>query len=67
MKTLVRPYKTCLVLAVSALLVVSCVPPETETARVEEIPVTTSSDTARQLFEEGEYLLDMFTCAMSLS
>ena len=59
MKTLVRPYETFLVLAVSALLAVSCVPPGTETARIEEIPVTTTSDTARQLFEEGEYLLDV--------
>ena len=58
MTTLVRA-ETCLVLAVSALLAVSCVPPGTETARVEEIPVTTTSDTARQLFEEGEYLLNV--------
>jgi tetratricopeptide (TPR) repeat protein len=54
----------CLVLVLTTF---GCAPPEPEPAEVveaappqiEEIPVTTASDTARALFEEGEYLLDV--------
>ncbi len=53
---------------VAALAATGCTPsatdPSTETSevvniRIEEVPLTTSSDTARQLFNEGQYLLDV--------
>ncbi|MCP4200804.1 MAG: tetratricopeptide repeat protein [bacterium] len=54
------------VLAVAILaMTVGCAPPATEevaetaAVMVEEIPITTNSDAARALFEEGEYLLDV--------
>ena len=49
-------------------LAAGCSPPATETEtevarvaapQVEEIPVTTASDAARRLFDEGQYLLDV--------
>jgi Tfp pilus assembly protein PilF len=54
----------CLALVLTTF---GCAPAEQEPAevieaaapQVEEIPVTTASDTARGLFEEGEYLLDV--------
>ena len=57
-----------LTLLVLAVVTTGCGGPATDTetdtaestvAQVEEIPVTTSSDSARQLFEEGQYLLDV--------
>lgn len=59
----------CAVLAVgiATILAVGCAPQPAEDGSVaehqgpvvEEIPVTTSSETARGLFEEGQYLLDV--------
>ncbi len=67
MKTIVRHrlLGACLAMAAAALLVaVGCGQPGTHTssggsAKIEEIPISTSSDTARQLLEAGEYLLDV--------
>ena len=55
-------------LSVPALLVVAagCAPQAEEAAyeaaappALEEIPITTASDTARKLFDEGQYFLDV--------
>jgi tetratricopeptide (TPR) repeat protein len=55
--------RICLGPAVLVLLfgVVGCAPQEEEVAQPEitEIPVTTDSDAARALYEEGQYLLDV--------
>ena len=48
--------------AASVLVVAAgCAPPaeEVATSALEEIPITTASDTARQLFDEGQYFLDV--------
>ena len=60
-----RLTNTCLVL-VGLLLIsgaIGCAPQEQVTevaeAQIEEIPITTDSDAAMALYEEGEYLLDV--------
>lgn len=51
------------VFAVAILAIaVGCAPPatqETAAMQVEEIPITTTSEAAKALFEEGQYLLDV--------
>ncbi len=68
MKRFITHYPLAIVAAGATLLVAAgCAPPATETAteaevaavQIEEIPVTTTSDTARRLFDEGQYLLDV--------
>ncbi len=62
-----QPLIQALALATAVLPAVGCVPAgeeaqEAEQAAIEtieEIPVTTASETARQLFERGQYLLDV--------
>lgn len=57
-----RSWTTALLSVVFLIAVVACAPPEGDhegTVQIEEIPITTTSDTARELFEEGQYLLDV--------
>ena len=55
-----------LILAIAASTAIGCAPAGEKTeeaqqavAAVEEIPITTASGAARQLFEQGQYLLDV--------
>ena len=68
MKKLIHHHLFAIAVAGTVLLAVaSCAPsttetptePEIETVEIDEIPITTSSDAARQLFNEGQYLLDV--------
>jgi tetratricopeptide (TPR) repeat protein len=68
MTTVHSPLRACVAAALVCplLLAVGCAPPPSETdaetsaaAPAEEIPVTTASETARALYDEGQYLLDV--------
>ncbi len=67
MKNFIIHHPLAIVAAAAALVAVGCAPSTTEssseaevaTVQVAEIPVTTSSDDARRLFDEGQYLLDV--------
>ena len=71
MKTPIHLFSLTLLIALTvfvALTAAGCAQPEPDasaenpqvtTVQVEEIPVTTASEAARQLFDEGQYLLDV--------